>query len=30
VLIHTDRYTAPGPTPFSTWGDLLALTYDAP
>jgi hypothetical protein len=30
VLIHTQRWTAPSPTPFSTWGNLLALTYDAP
>ncbi|MGW3602750.1 multicopper oxidase domain-containing protein [Micromonospora sp. NPDC005161] len=30
VLVHTQRYTAPNPTPFSTWGNLMALTYDAP
>jgi hypothetical protein len=30
VLIHTQRWTAPSPTAFSTWGNLLALTYDAP
>ena len=30
VLIHTERWTAPSPTAFSTWGNLLALTYDAP
>jgi hypothetical protein len=30
VLVHTQRDTAPNPTPFSTWGNLMALTYDAP
>ena len=30
VLIHTQRWTAPNPTTFSTWGNLLALVYDAP
>jgi FtsP/CotA-like multicopper oxidase with cupredoxin domain len=30
VLIHTQRWTASSPTAFSTWGNLLALTYDAP
>jgi hypothetical protein len=30
VLIHNQRWTAPNPTAFSTWGNLLALTYDAP
>jgi FtsP/CotA-like multicopper oxidase with cupredoxin domain len=30
VLVHTQRWTAPAPTPFSTWGNLMALTYDAP
>ena len=30
VLIHTQRWTGPSPTPFSTWGNLLALVYDAP
>lgn len=30
VLVHTQRYTAPGPAAFSTWGNLMALTYDAP
>jgi Multicopper oxidase len=30
VLVHTQRYTAPAPTAFSTWGNLMALTYDAP
>jgi hypothetical protein len=30
VLVHTQRWTAPSPTPFSTWGNLMALTYDAP
>src|SRR5262245_55884313 len=30
VLIHTQRWTAPSPTAFSTWGNLLALVYDAP
>ncbi|MFF5290921.1 multicopper oxidase domain-containing protein [Paractinoplanes globisporus] len=30
VLVHTERYTSPSPAAFSTWGNLLALTYDAP
>jgi FtsP/CotA-like multicopper oxidase with cupredoxin domain len=30
VLVHTQRYTAPAPAAFSTWGNLMALTYDAP
>jgi hypothetical protein len=30
VLVHTQRYTSPAPTAFSTWGNLMALTYDAP
>ncbi|WP_433301430.1 multicopper oxidase domain-containing protein [Actinoplanes sp. CA-030573] len=30
VLVHTERYTSPAPAVFSTWGNLLALTYDAP
>jgi hypothetical protein len=30
VLVHNQRWTAPSPTAFSTWGNLLALTYDAP
>ena len=30
VLVHTQRWTAPNPTPFSTWGNLMAITYDAP
>jgi len=30
VLIHTQRYTSPAPSTFSTWGNLLALSYDAP
>ena len=30
VLVHTQRYTAPNPTPVSTWGNLMAITYDAP
>jgi FtsP/CotA-like multicopper oxidase with cupredoxin domain len=30
VLVHTERYTAPNPGVFSTWGNLMALTYDAP
>jgi FtsP/CotA-like multicopper oxidase with cupredoxin domain len=30
VLIHTQRFTSPAPTAFSTWGNLLALSYDAP
>jgi hypothetical protein len=30
VLVHTDRYTAPAPGTFSTWGNLMKLVYDAP
>jgi hypothetical protein len=30
VLVHTQRYTATAPAAFSTWGNLMALTYDAP
>ena len=30
VLVHTERWTAPGPTPFSTWGNFMKLVYDAP
>ena len=30
VLIHTQRWTPANPTAFSTWGNLLTLTYDAP
>jgi FtsP/CotA-like multicopper oxidase with cupredoxin domain len=30
VLVHTQRYTATAPGAFSTWGNLMALTYDAP
>jgi FtsP/CotA-like multicopper oxidase with cupredoxin domain len=30
VLVHTQRYTATNPGAFSTWGNLMALTYDAP
>jgi FtsP/CotA-like multicopper oxidase with cupredoxin domain len=30
LLVHTERYTSPSPAAFSTWGNLLALTYDAP
>ncbi|GIG21336.1 hypothetical protein Cch01nite_20600 [Cellulomonas chitinilytica] len=30
VLVHTQRFTAPSPTPFSTWGNLLTVVYDAP
>jgi FtsP/CotA-like multicopper oxidase with cupredoxin domain len=30
VLVHTQRYTSPAPATFSTWGNLMALTYDAP
>ena len=30
ILVHTDRATAPGPAPFSTWGNLLTIQYDAP
>ena len=30
VLVRTQRWTAPNPTPFSTWGNLMKLVYDAP
>ncbi|HET6989017.1 MAG TPA: multicopper oxidase domain-containing protein [Kribbella sp.] len=30
VLVHTQRYTAPAPATFSTWGDLMKIVYDAP
>lgn len=30
VLIHTQRWTASSPTPFSTWGNFMRLVYDAP
>jgi hypothetical protein len=30
VLVHTQRWTAPSPTPFSTWGNFLGIVYDAP
>jgi FtsP/CotA-like multicopper oxidase with cupredoxin domain len=30
VLVHTQRYTSPNPGTFSTWGNLMALVYDAP
>ena len=30
VLVHNQRYTASAPAPFSTWGNLLAINYDAP
>jgi FtsP/CotA-like multicopper oxidase with cupredoxin domain len=30
VLVHTERWTASNPTPFSTWGNLMKLVYDAP
>ena len=30
VLVHTQRFTSPAPTAFSTWGNLMAITYDAP
>jgi hypothetical protein len=30
VLVHSQRYTSPAPATFSTWGNLMALTYDAP
>jgi hypothetical protein len=30
VLVHTQRWTAPNPTPFSTWGNLMKIVYDAP
>ena len=30
VLVHTQRWTATSPTPFSTWGNLMKIVYDAP
>ncbi|MEU7875202.1 multicopper oxidase domain-containing protein [Dactylosporangium sp. NPDC049140] len=30
VLVHTQRWTGSGPATFSTWGNLMALVYDAP
>jgi hypothetical protein len=30
VLVHTQRWTASSPTPFSTWGNFMQLVYDAP
>jgi hypothetical protein len=30
VLVHTQRWTASSPAAFSTWGNLMAITYDAP
>jgi FtsP/CotA-like multicopper oxidase with cupredoxin domain len=30
ILVHTQRWTSPSPTPFSTWGNLMKLVYDAP
>lgn len=30
VLVHSDRWTASSPAPFSTWGNLMKLVYDAP
>ena len=30
VLVHTQRWTAPSPTLFSTWGNLMKIGYDAP
>ncbi len=30
VLVHTQRWTATNPTPFSTWGNLMKIVYDAP
>ena len=30
ILVHTDRWSATSPTPFSTWGNLLTIQYDAP
>jgi len=30
VLVHTQRWTAPSPTPFSTWGNFMKIVYDAP
>jgi FtsP/CotA-like multicopper oxidase with cupredoxin domain len=30
VLVHTQRWTAPAPTAFSTWGNHMKIVYDAP
>jgi FtsP/CotA-like multicopper oxidase with cupredoxin domain len=30
ILVHTQRWTAPSPTAFSTWGNLMKIVYDAP
>jgi hypothetical protein len=30
VLVHTQRWTASNPTPFSTWGNSMKLVYDSP
>ena len=30
VLVHTQRWTAPNPTPFSTWANFMKLIYDTP
>lgn len=30
ILVHTDRWAPTNPTPFSTWGNLMKLVYDAP
>jgi hypothetical protein len=30
VLVHTQRWTAPSPTTFSTWGNFMKIVYDAP
>jgi Multicopper oxidase len=30
VLVHTQRWTGPNPTAFSTWGNVMQLVYDAP
>jgi hypothetical protein len=30
VLVHTERWTAPSPATFSTWGNFMRLVYDAP
>jgi len=30
VLVHTQRWTGPSPTTFSTWGNHMKIVYDAP
>ena len=30
VLVHTQRWMASNPTPFSTWGNFMKLAYNAP